>query len=141
MTTTGRAPVALRSLLRPDGSVVVPPDIADEVLRVLILGLDARVRADGGELSPSTRRFLYALHESSQLPRRTASTASGTPLSPVATVELTTEQAAALLECIPRYVRRLAATGRIKARHAGRAWLIDAASLDAYRTGSTTPCP
>jgi hypothetical protein len=37
-------------------------------------------------------------------------------------------------------VRRLARSGRIQARRLGAAWLIDSASLDAYRTGAA-PCP
>ncbi|WUQ57126.1 helix-turn-helix domain-containing protein [Streptomyces virginiae] len=54
-------------------------------------------------------------------------------------MELTAEQAALLLGCSTEYVRRLARTGRVLARRAGPAWLIDPASLDAYRKGQQTP--
>jgi hypothetical protein len=47
-----------RSLLRPDGAVTIPAALAGEVVRILAAHLDARVRADGGELSPGTRRLL-----------------------------------------------------------------------------------
>ncbi|MFF0408738.1 helix-turn-helix domain-containing protein [[Kitasatospora] papulosa] len=122
--------------LRPDGSVVIPVDVAGEVLRSLVRDLTARVRADGGEVSPSVRRVLYALHEASQRAEQPPpGSDAGTPAPPPATVELTAHQAALLLECSPEYARRLARSGRVDARRAGPAWLISRASLDAYRKG------
>jgi len=140
VTATGRAPVGLRSLVRGDGSVVVPPQIAEEVLKVLTHGLIARVRADGGEISPAARRVLFALHDANvryvdqqaeHLPMSELGSSRSTPSS----VELTVDQAAALLECSPRHVRRLVTTGRVSGRRAGWAWLIDAADLTAFRSG------
>ena len=122
--------------LRPDGSVVIPGDVAGEVLRALVRDLTARVRADGGEVSPSVRRVLYALHDATQRAEQPEpGSDNGTPAVLPATVELTAHQAALLLECSPEYARRLARSGRVHARRAGPAWLIDSASLDAYRKG------
>lgn len=123
-------------LVRADGAVVVPAHVAGEVLRALVRDLTTRVRADGGEVSPAVRQLLYALHDAAQTPATTApSSGDGTPPASPATVELTAHQAALLLECSPEYARRLARTGRVRARHVGPAWLIDSASLDAYRKG------
>ncbi|MFH9641232.1 helix-turn-helix domain-containing protein [Streptomyces globisporus] len=111
--------------------------MAGEVLRALIRDLTARVRTDGGEVSPTVRRVLYALHEAAQNTAAHApSSAHGTPDTPPATVELTTHEAAQLLGCSTEYARRLARTGRVLARRAGPAWLINNASLDAYRKGT-----
>ncbi|MES9804976.1 helix-turn-helix domain-containing protein [Streptomyces cinereoruber] len=129
-------PTAPARLLRADGAVVVPAEVAGEVLRALVRDLTARIRADGGEVSPAVRRLLYALHEAAQHPGTApASSGPGTPPAAPATVELTAPEAAYLLECSPEYVRRLARTGRVLGRRAGRVWLIDPASLDSYRKG------
>ena len=40
----------------------MPAAVAGEVLRALMRDLTARVRADGGEVSPAVRQLLYALH-------------------------------------------------------------------------------
>ncbi|TDT95334.1 excisionase family DNA binding protein [Streptomyces sp. 846.5] len=141
MTTTGRPPVALGSLMRPDGAVLVPPAVAGDVLRLVELGLTVRVRADGGELSPAARSLLFALHDANvrYLDGQDAlltMSEFGSSGSAQPSVELTVDQAAALLECTPRHVRRLVATGRVSGRRAGWAWLINAASLDGYRLGA-----
>ncbi|MEU2251160.1 helix-turn-helix domain-containing protein [Streptomyces sp. NPDC019224] len=123
-------------LIGPDGSVTIPPEVAGEVLRALIRDLTARVRTDGGEVTPAVRHVLYALHEAAQHPPATnPSSAAGTPPEPPATVELTAYEAAALMGCSTEYVRRLARTGRVPARRAGPAWLINRQALDAYRKG------
>jgi excisionase family DNA binding protein len=125
-------------LLRPDGSVTVPASVAGEVLRALVRDLAGRTRADGGEVSPQARRVLYALHAAAVRGDQTEPGSSGgTPERPPATLELTVCEAAHAMRCSPSYARRLARSGRVRARRAGPVWLIDAASLDAYRTGST----
>ncbi|WP_405801942.1 helix-turn-helix domain-containing protein [Streptomyces sp. NBC_01506] len=48
---------------------------------------------------------------------------------------VTARQAAALLACSPGFVRRLARSGHLQGHKAGPVWLIDRASLDAYRYG------
>lgn len=118
--------------VRPDGSVLIPPDVAREILRPIVRDLAARVRADGVPLSPRTVAFLVALHNADAHP---ASSAPGTTLAAPVTVEMTARQAAALLACSSEFVRRLARSGRLKGHKAGPVWLIDSASLDAYRHG------
>jgi excisionase family DNA binding protein len=130
-------------LIRPDGSVIVPAGVAGEVLRSLVRDLTARVRTDGGEVSPTVRGLLNALHAAAErVDTATTGPSSdpGTTTIQRANVEIGTGDAAALLECSTEYVRRLARSGRIQARRLGAAWLIDSASLDAYRTGAA-PCP
>ncbi|MFD7968585.1 helix-turn-helix domain-containing protein [Streptomyces clavifer] len=65
----------------------------------------------------------------------------GTPPAPAATVELTAGEAAFLLGCSTEYARRLARTGRVLARRAGPAWLINRQALDTYRKGQPCPTP
>lgn len=130
------AATAPLDLIRPDGSVVVPASVAGEVLRALVRDLTARVRADGGEVSPGVRRLLHALHTADQRPDPAASGPSsdpGTTQPAWANVEITAGEAAALLGCSAEYVRRLARTGRFQARRIGAVWLINSADLDRYR--------
>ncbi|MGW0596113.1 helix-turn-helix domain-containing protein [Streptomyces sp. NPDC002776] len=123
-------------LLRPDGSVMVPASVAGEVLRALVRDLSGRARADGGEVSPEARRVLYALHAAAvQDEGAGPAFAPETPVRAAASVELTARQVAEILGCSAQYARTLARSGRVRARRAGPAWLIDSASLDAYRTG------
>ncbi|MFJ4794145.1 helix-turn-helix domain-containing protein [Kitasatospora purpeofusca] len=125
-------------LLLPDGTVLIPPDVARELLRPLVVGLAARCRADGTNLSPRTVRLLHALHNSAE---HQPCSATGTSDAVPASVELTAPEAAELLACSPEYVRRLVRAGRIVGRRAGPAWLIDPASLDAYRHGAAHAHP
>ncbi|MET7731218.1 helix-turn-helix domain-containing protein [Streptomyces sp. NPDC005402] len=126
-------------LFQKDGSVVIPASIAPEVLRVLVRDLTERVRADGGEVSPAARGLLHALHEAaSQRPSESAAFEFETPVDLGVTVqEVTAKQAAELLGCSPQHARDLARKGRVAARRAGWVWLIDRASLDAFRTGGS----
>ncbi|MFD5105714.1 hypothetical protein [Streptomyces cinereoruber] len=132
---TARPDPAVSRLLRPDGSVTVPAAVAGEVLRALLRDLAAQRHTDGGEVSNDARRVLHALHAASV---RSAGFAPESPAPATATVEVTAHQAAELLGCSPQYARHLARVGRVRARRAGPLWLLDRASLDAYRTGSTT---
>ena len=124
-------------LFQEDGSVVIPASIAREVLRALVRDLTERVRVDGGEVSPAVRGVLYALRTASdQPPGPSGCFADETPADlGVSVREVTAEQAAELLGCSVQYARRLASSGRVTARRAGPAWLIDRASLDAFRAG------
>jgi excisionase family DNA binding protein len=122
--------------------VLIPPEVAGDVLRALVRDLTARVRADGGEVGPRVRRVLYALHEAAQHPTTPTverSSDIGTSPGPAATVEeVTVDEAAALLGCTPGYVRRLARAGTLAGRrHGARTWALDRAALDAYRHRST----
>ncbi|MEU7166675.1 helix-turn-helix domain-containing protein [Streptomyces morookaense] len=140
-------PEGARRLLRADGSVIVPAMVAGDVLRALVRDLTARVRADGGEVTPGIRRLLYALHTAAQhtdmfdSARASAdSAATGTAPAPSGTVAVA--EAAALMGCSPRHIRTLIANGRLPAERVGaRVWAIDAAALNDYRhhRGDTTP--
>jgi excisionase family DNA binding protein len=124
-------------LIQPDGSVVIPAPLAGEVLRAVVRDLRERVRSDGGEVSPAVRGVLRALHTASVQPPCASDGSGGGTSSDqgVSVQEVTAATAAELLGCSPRYVRRLAESGRVAARRAGPVWLIDRASLDAFRTG------
>ncbi|MFJ7590824.1 helix-turn-helix domain-containing protein [Streptomyces sp. NPDC097617] len=130
-----REPEQSLDLTLDDGSVVIPPAVAGDVLRALVRDITVRIRADGGEVGPGVRRLLYALHEAAQRAELEHSSDIGTALPPPATVvEVSVDEAAALLECTPEYVRRLARRGTLTARRLGaRAWAIDRTALDHYR--------
>ncbi|MEV1054995.1 excisionase family DNA-binding protein [Streptomyces sp. NPDC059017] len=125
---------------RPDGSVIVPPALASEVVRILSGHLDSRVRTDGGELSVEARRLLVALQAGAEHattePARPAAT--GSPTADSGTVEVTVTEAVALMECSPRWIRSLIEDGRLTARRVGeRLWLVDRGALDHYRQGGS----
>ncbi|MFI6331906.1 helix-turn-helix domain-containing protein [Micromonospora chersina] len=113
----------------------MPAHLAGAVRRILVRDLAQHVRADGGAPTAGVRALLYALaraeHDHDQAADRfaTETTEAAGPM-----VEISTDDAAALLECSPQHVRRLCRSGGVSARRAGRrAWLIDAADLDRYR--------
>ena len=107
---------------------------------MMVRDLNAQVRANGGEPSPAARRLLFALHTANVRAEEQPGFPAETAQLPSGSVEIGTGEAAALLGCTPQYVRRLARAGRIRARRCGPAWLINTASLNAYRHGGS-PCP
>ena len=116
-------------LLAAEGAVVVPRSLASTTFAALVLYLEGRVRADGGELTDEARALLYALNRAAQGP----SFAPETPAAPPATVMLGMETVAALMGCTPQWARRLAARGEIPgAQRVGRIWLVPSTSLDAF---------
>jgi excisionase family DNA binding protein len=129
-------PPGAAGLVREDGSVVVPPGLAGEVLRILLRDLGARVRADGGELSTGVRELLWALHagteaadrEASRQREASAGSVSGTPVAGAASVEISTAEAARRMGCSESYVRRLARLGLVPARRVAGVWLITRAA-------------
>jgi excisionase family DNA binding protein len=133
-----RGPERPLHLTLDDGSVIIPPAVASDVLRALVRDLTARVRADGGEVAPDVRRLLYALHAAAHRADIERSSDNGTAPSPPATVtEVSVDEAAALLECTPEYVRRLARRGTLAARRIGRrAWAINRTALEHHRHGT-----
>lgn len=128
----------LEGLIQPDGSVVVPAAVADDMLRLLVSGLTAQVRsAHGGGVSPQARRVLYALHKAAQRHEAEHMSDVGTLPPTSSTIEMSVAEAARRMECSTRHVRRLLATGRITGRRLSpRLWLVDEASLDDYRRGN-----
>jgi excisionase family DNA binding protein len=110
------------------------PEDADEIARLVLSELRRRQRVDATPLRPSAEAAVVALiHASEQRPGSTG----GTSDDESANVEITARQAASHLACSPGFVRRLARSGRLKGHKAGPVWLIDKASLDAYRYGGT----
>lgn len=130
--------VDLAPLLRPDGSVVVPGEVAGELLAAAVRDLTARARRDGLLVSARALRVLQALQEAAVRhdEDQAAASATGSTHEPSATLgtALTVAETAALMQCSPRWVRYLAETGRITGRRSGRVWLLDAASVKQYRT-------
>ncbi|WP_354573692.1 excisionase family DNA-binding protein [Frigoribacterium sp. UYMn621] len=57
---------------------------------------------------------------------------------PVATIEVTPDEAAKRMGCSSEYVRRLARNGRLEARRVGRSWLIEASQIDRPAPRRTT---
>lgn len=119
----------LASLRQPDGSVVIPPHLAGPVLRLLVLALAEQVRRDGGETSAAVRAILWGLHDAATQHDARTGFDDETPARTAATIEMDTADAAQVLGCSRQYVRRLAASGRLTARRAGRTWLVDPHSL------------
>lgn len=125
-----------------DGSVVVPARLAGAVRRILVRDLAQHVRADGGQPTADVRQLVYAFARSEHRydVDQADSSATGTPDARPPIVEISAHDAASLLGCSVEYVRRLCQSGRVSARRAGRrAWLIDRASLDAYRYRTEEP--
>ncbi|MEV7125880.1 helix-turn-helix domain-containing protein [Streptomyces sp. NPDC093260] len=128
-------PGAVR-LLRADGSVLVPPSIAAEVLRIILRDLGARLSVDGGKLSPTVHSVLWALDaaasaedaKGSGLVRTPGGSVPGTPVAPAVSVEISTAEAARRMGCSESYLRRLARRGRVPARKVGAVWLIERAA-------------
>lgn len=129
----------------PDGSVIVPAALAGPVRRILIRDLAQHIRTDGGAPTTAVRQLVYALARAEHHAQAdTDGSDTGTPPPAPATVEISTTAAAVVLGCSESYVRRLCRSGRLHGRRAGRrTWLIDRASLDAwrYRTESTVTRP
>ncbi|MFI0134748.1 helix-turn-helix domain-containing protein [Streptomyces luteogriseus] len=133
-------PAAAR-LLRPDGSVVIPPELAAEVLRTLVVGATQQARTDGGVIGPAARRLLHQLYEAAQHAHARDRADVGSHTADHPTVEITVAEAALLMGCRPRWIRTLLESGRLRGRRVNsRLWLVDRASLDHYRTTGGTAC-
>lgn len=121
------------------GAVVVPAEVAGELLRAVIRDLTVQARRDGMLVSDRARAVLHALHLAAVDHDRACSATGSTGAEPVIirpqVTAMTIKEAAAELECSPRWVRSLVAAGRLRARRSGRVLLVDAADLDAYRRG------
>jgi excisionase family DNA binding protein len=129
--------------------VLVPAEVAGSVLHLLGLGLRELVLRDGGRITPELHRLLYALHEAAEgepFSREQTKKATEAPeVEPASTCAcgssragyVIVAEASGLLDCSPSWVRFLARRGVLQATRAGRDWLIDRASLDAYRHGRT----
>lgn len=134
---------SLDHLRRPDGAVLVPPEVASGLLRLVVLGGRELVRRDGGAVSPALLAVLFALHAAAERQdqaaeanalvdgsRRDAAGSSGGTLPDGC---VTVKQAARSLGASTGYTRRLARRGLLQGRRAGPVWLIDAAALEAFQ--------
>ncbi|GAA4040974.1 hypothetical protein GCM10023063_28370 [Arthrobacter methylotrophus] len=134
------ADASFAHLVRPDGSVVVPPEVADRVLRILVVGLSESVQRNaGGRVSEPVMNVLHALNAAAAREEQTSS-ANGTVFGEKRTMEsmkggswLTCREAAALLQCTDRAIRKACGQGRLSALKHGSQWLIAEADLDRYR--------
>jgi excisionase family DNA binding protein len=127
----------LSSLLREDGSVLCPPELADWLIGALVRDLlAAKVAGRGGRPSLPVVAFLDALQASS-IAHDERSSAVGTDESEHATIGiedvLSVAQCAEILECSPRAVRKACIEGRLTGRKTGSTWLITRQNLDTYR--------
>ncbi|AYF31471.1 hypothetical protein CSH63_29300 [Micromonospora tulbaghiae] len=125
-------PADLAGLLRPDGAVLVPGEVAGELLAAAVRDMTARARRDGLSVSPRAVVVLQALHVAAER-HDTDRFANEPPPRPAAKVEIDSEDAAQRMGCTAQHVTRLCRAGRITGRQVGRVWLIDRASLDSYR--------
>ncbi|MFD3640682.1 helix-turn-helix domain-containing protein [Streptomyces griseus] len=125
---------AARRLLREDGSVVVPPELADGVLRVLLRDVGARLKADQAAVPLSTSSLLWALALAAEQAEAEEGSAPGTPAERPVSVEISTAEAARELGCSEGYVRRLARAGRLRGRKVGPVWLVAEAAIVAPET-------
>lgn len=126
------------ALVQPDGSVVIPPALADEVLRRLARSIVSEAREAGVTATPAARALLAALDQAAQrYAAATPTSVGGSDPAPPATVEVTADEAGRVMGCTARWARDLAASGRVQARRVGRTWLIDSADLDRFRHGRT----
>lgn len=116
-------PAALSDLLQGQ--------VAREVLNVLVRGLTVHVRSDGHPVPTWAQPVCQALAEVAELPCPAVGSATGTaPESLEASTWAPVDEAADLAGCSAAYVRRLARSGRVRARRVGsRSWLIDIESL------------
>lgn len=134
-----------------DGSVIVPGDVAGDLIAAVVRDLRNRARRDGLSVSARTVAVLTALqhaavrHEERQA-APTATSEVGSVPPPSLTVWITAREAASAMGCSEEWVRALCRSGAVMGRRAGTTktapWLIDTASLDRYRYGQErTECP
>ncbi|MET8377445.1 helix-turn-helix domain-containing protein [Streptomyces microflavus] len=121
--------VAARRLLRPDGSVVVPPQLAAGVLRVLLRDVGARLKADQGAVPLPVSSLFWALALAAERVEAEEGSGAGTPADRPVSVEISTAAAARELGCSESYVRRLARAGRLQGRKVGPVWLVAEAAI------------
>lgn len=134
-------------LIRADGTVVVPGSVAEPILRLIVSGLTQSVTGNGGggRLSSDTIGVLSALNAAAAREEERSSSAAGTVVADSGIIgsrsdagRVTATEAAALLGCTDRAIRKACTEGRLPAVKLGNAWFIDAQDLDRHRFGTTT---
>ena len=144
---TPRRDVQFAHLIRPDGTVVVPGAVAEPILRLIVRGLSQSSSGNGGgaRLSTDTIGVLSALNAAAAREEERSSSAAGTEIAESGiignrsdAVRVTALEAASLLGCTDRAIRKACTEGRLRAVKLGNTWLIDAQDLDRHRFGTTT---
>ena len=147
MVTTSRKDAQFAHLIRPDGTVVVPGTVAEPILRLIVRGLSQSSAGNGGGacLTTDTIGVLSALNAAAAREEERSSSAVGTKMPESGIIgnrsdafRLTTLEAAHLLGCTDRAIRKACTEGRLRAVKLGNAWLIDAQDLDRHRFSTTT---
>lgn len=112
-------------------SDLVQGQVAREVLNVLVRGLTVHVRSDGHPVPTWAQPVCQALADAAELPCPAVRSGTGTASESLeASTWAPIDEAADLAGCSPSYARRLARSGRVRARRVGsRSWLIDIDSL------------
>lgn len=101
-------------------TVVVPRDVAEDVLRLLSVAIVRLPRETGGQLSPRAREIFDAFYGAvrrDEIPK-------GARPAEVAHSALSVAEAAEVRGCSPEYMRRLCRTGRVPARRSAAGWLV-----------------
>ncbi|WP_188672177.1 helix-turn-helix domain-containing protein [Subtercola lobariae] len=128
------------ALLRPDGSVVVPPRLAGWLVRVAVADLNGmRQSGRGGGLQNDVILLLEALQKATDFAESDDGSPSGTPderanrldIEPISW--LTVNEVADAYGCTARAVRKQISSGRLIASKAGRDWRISSTDFDSYR--------
>lgn len=132
-------PADLAGLVQPDGTFVVPDNLTSDVLRRLLRDMHNEARDLGVVATPAAQRLLDGLYVAAERYRQPVTEADrsfANESAPAGSsiVELTVTDTAERLECSEQWVRQLARRGRITGRRIGRTWLLDAASVESYRT-------
>lgn len=107
-----------------DSGVIVPPELARQLVDAAVLGLADRARRNGGTVAvaPGLRDLLGRIDAS----------ANGHPFARMETSWLAAGEAAQLAGVSSRHMRRLAASGKVRRRRRGRDWEVDADSARDY---------
>ncbi|MFE8013636.1 helix-turn-helix domain-containing protein [Streptomyces antibioticus] len=129
----------------PDGPLV-PPELARIIVGPLFRHVRDELRTNGGTLRPEIEAFMIAVHRAADTTDNPTMSASGSTTSQPATLTdgfegsvLCTWDAAQVLECTPRHVRRLCETGELPAQRTRSGWLIQQTDLDRFRHHTENP--
>lgn len=121
MTAGADRSVSLRGLLRPDGSVLIPPGLTPDVLRRLVRDIVTEARSTGGQPSAAARQLLDALYAAAE--HRQYAGAADEP-APIEAASLTVREMADRMGCSVQHVRKLLADGKLDGRKSGGVWIV-----------------
>lgn len=120
MTTESDRSASLRGLLRPDGSVLIPPGLTPDVLRRLVRDIVTEARSTGGQPSAAARQLLDALYAAAE---HQHARPADEP-APVEAASLTVREMADRMGCSTQHVRKLLAGGKLDGRKSGGVWIV-----------------